>query len=48
MRRTALAAAVLVAGSLFTAAPAAHACAGPVCEAINTVCELVRGAPCVR
>ena len=36
-----------VSGSVF--ATPAHACIGPVCEAINVVCEKVtKGAPCVK
>lgn len=46
MRRL-LAAAVVAAASL-SSAPAASACAGEVCDAINEVCVIVRGGPCVR
>lgn len=46
-RRLALAAGLAVAASLASAAPA-NACTGAVCDAINEVCVIVRGGPCVR
>lgn len=45
MARRALVAAALLAASF---AVPAHACAGEVCEAINTVCYTLRNRPCVR
>jgi hypothetical protein len=48
MRRTAVAAVVLAAASSLSFAPAASACTGEVCDAVNLVCEVVRGSACVR
>ncbi|HEX8003480.1 MAG TPA: hypothetical protein VF519_12370 [Mycobacteriales bacterium] len=48
MRRTALAAALLAAAASFAAAPSASACVGLPCDVVNAVCEITRGAPCVR
>lgn len=47
MRRP-LAALLLAAATSLSFASPASACAGEVCDAINEVCTIVRGGPCVR
>ena len=46
--RALLAATAVAAGATLAFATPARACAGPVCDAVNEVCVVVRGGECVR